>query len=195
MEDQSAKQSGAPRDEFLIKRYELLWANIDRSMKGIWNILATITIVGTMVFAVESGKLPGLFGKSVGFIVIFWALNIALDLNAWHLRNMAFLTAIERAFLKDGDYGRIIPEGYRIPKPASLVTFYAINVITFSLLLIAFSIWSMVSGDSEAAWAWGVPWPAILILAGGAITVVNYATQHRSYKKHRAELFSEADGT
>ncbi|WP_347841612.1 hypothetical protein [uncultured Draconibacterium sp.] len=155
MQDQEATVPPEVRNEFLIKRYEVLWGNIDRSMNGIWNILATITIVGTMVFAVESGKMPGPFGKTVGFIVIFWALNIALDLNAWHQRNLAFLTAIERAFLKDGDYGRIIPKSYRTPKSTSLVTFYVINVLTFSFLLIAFSVWSMVPRSSGGCWGWG----------------------------------------
>lgn len=72
------------RDQFLINWYGILWSNVDRSMRGIWNVLGTVTLTGTVLVAVHKEYLPYSPGIVLGFLLIFWAVNITIDLNAWH---------------------------------------------------------------------------------------------------------------
>lgn len=124
------------KSDFLIAWYDILWRNIDRSMTGMWQILAPITVVGTGLWAVSEGHLPIWLGGSGILLIIFWAINLTIDLNSWHRRNLYLLTSVERRFLDDEDYGKLIPGKYRTPKRHWLLTFYWVHGLTFAALLI-----------------------------------------------------------
>ena len=132
--------SHSNRSQFLIDRYCHLWSNVDRSMKGIWSILGTITIIGIILTAIYKDHLSLNIGAVLLFIILFWALNMTIDLNAWHTRNLFFIAAIEREFLSQDDYGKLLPVSYRTPKH-KWITFYFINIITFILLLFSISFY------------------------------------------------------
>lgn len=105
------------RRDFVKEMYRVYWANMARSMEGIWKVLGPVTVVGTIIAAVHRDYLPAPLGVSLAFVVILWALNVTIDLNSWHRRNLFFLVKAERTFLKDGDYGHLLPVRYRTPQP------------------------------------------------------------------------------
>ncbi len=140
------------RDEFLIQWYGILWANVTRSMEGIWKVLAPIAVVGTVMAAVQKGYLPLPLGSSLTFVILLWALNMTIDLNQWHRRNLVFLTAVEREFLRDDDYGRVIPAKYR-ERGAEWIRFYMINAVVFGVLLVLAAGYAALA-DGQRAGAW-----------------------------------------
>lgn len=184
-------------DQFLINWYGVLWSNIDRSMRGIWNVLGMVTLTGTVLVAVHRGYLPYSVGVIVGFLLILWGVNITIDLNAWHRRNLFFLTAIERELLHERDYGRLLPETYKRPKP-DWITFYELNMGLFVLLGLAFCGYALVR---ETAWPrpgevwtiWVVPIHWLGLAIGIVLTLFNFTKQGKSARKHWEELFLPAD--
>jgi len=187
------------RQEFLIQWYAILWSNIDRSMRGIWNVLGTVTLMGTVLVAVHKDYLPYSAGILLGLLLVFWGVNVTIDLNGWHRRNLFMLTAIEREFLDSTDYGRILPEAYRRPEE-SWVRFYRLNVTVFILLGLAFCGYALVreaAGPTPTGvWSvWILPIHWIALAIGVVLTVMNLLGRAHSAKKHWQELFgSSRDG-
>ena len=175
------------RSEFLIKWYEILWSNINRSMEGIWKILAPITVVGTIILATQKGYVPLSLGAALVFIVLFWGLNLTIDLNNWHRRNLCLLTTVERELLRDADYGRIILARYRKPS-YEWITFYKINfialVILFAVCIIYF-FWTSIQHEEIAWYFW------LLVGIGMVATICNFIIHERSAKKRVEALFPE----
>ncbi|HZT69268.1 MAG TPA: hypothetical protein VFC10_05915 [Terriglobia bacterium] len=120
------------RDEFLLKWYTVLWSNIDRSMRSIWEIVGPMALVGGAFLFTD--KLGLQLTTSLQLVVLFWALNNTMDMNSWHRRNLIFLTRVERQFLRESDYGTVIPSSFKEP-PKRWIQFYKINFYTFFGLL------------------------------------------------------------
>jgi hypothetical protein len=120
------------RDEFLRTWYGVLWSNIDRSMTSIWQIAGPIGLVGAVFIYMD--KLGPHLAVSLQLIIVFWALNNTIDMNSWHRRNLIFAARVERYFLKDTDYGVIVPISFREPR-TDWIEFYAINFATFVALI------------------------------------------------------------
>ena len=76
------------RKSFIKEMYKVYWNNIARSMDGIWKVLAPITVTGTIIVGVQEDFFPASFGVTLAIMVIIWALNITIDLNDWHRRNL-----------------------------------------------------------------------------------------------------------
>ena len=180
---------GDDRARFVIEAYQVYWANMSRSMEGVWKILAPITVAGTAIAAVHQEYLPASLGVSLVFLVCFWALNVVIDLNAWHKRNLLFATKAERQFLAPSDYGALLPARYRKPK-LGWITFYKINAAALVALLALTSSYAIVSHPVT----WGnCCLPALALVVGIACTVWNYRVQARSEDKHFNELFVGVD--
>lgn len=178
------------RADFIKEMYRVYWANISRSMEGVWKILAPITIAGTIIAAVHKDYLPPSLGISLAFIIILWALNVTIDLNAWHRRNLFFVVKAEKQFLFEEDYGQLIPKKYRNPKKG-WITFYIINVGAF-LFFLALTFWY--------AWFWKFPkaglidgWllPIVVLSVGLILTILNFQVNEKSAKKRFKELFGQ----
>lgn len=176
------------RKDFIREMYRVYWANIARSMEGVWKILAPITVVGTIIVGVHKDYLPPSLGLSLAFVVIFWALNMTIDLNSWHRRNLFFLAKVEREFLNEEDYGVLLPVKYRRPKK-QWITFYFINLLVFVILLlliIAYIIfwnqkdYKLFSLKSLSFW---------VLIIGIGLTIKNFCTQEKSAERRFAELF------
>jgi hypothetical protein len=176
------------RPDFIIEMYRVYWANMARSMEGVWKILAPITVAGTIIAAVHKDYLPAPLGISLAFLVIFWALNMTIDLNAWHRRNLFFLVRAEQNFLRSQDYGTLLPKKYKEPS-VRWITFYEINALIFLAFLFltvlyAF-IWKLPKCDFASNWLV----PISVLLAGVVSTLVNARVQDKSAQKHFRELF------
>jgi hypothetical protein len=119
------------RGEFLRTWYGVLWSNIDRSMTSIWQIVGPIALVGA-AFIYED-KLGPHLTVTLQILIVFWALNNTMDMNSWHRRNLIFVSRVERQFLRQDDYGVVIPSSFREPR-TDWIEFYWINFVTFIIL-------------------------------------------------------------
>lgn len=172
------------RADFIKEMYGVYWDNITRSMEGVWKVLAPLTVVGTIIAAIHQGYLPAFFGISLAFLIIFWALNVMIDLNDWHRRNLFFLTKSEHEFLNSDDWGKLLPKKYRIPDKG-WITFYKINAVVFLVLLILIVLFAWYKLDCN-----DLVFLVLLLLAGGILTRYNYSHQEKSAEKKFNELFS-----
>ena len=170
--------------------YEILWSNINRSMEGIWKTLAPITVVGTIVLAIEKGYVTYPIGSALVFLILLWGLNLTVDLNNWHRRNLCFLTAVEREFLRNNDYGRLTLSKYRKPSH-KWITFYKINFITFSILLLVCIIYFCCAStkQKDMLWSW------VLLIIGIGVTCYNIILHERAAKERLKELFQNDKDT
>jgi len=173
------------RAEFIKEMYSVYWANITRSMEGVWKVLAPLTVVGTIIAGVHQEYLSALFGISLAVLIIFWALNVMIDLNDWHRRNLFFLTKAEQEFLKSEDYGNLLPSKYRIPKN-EWITFYKINSLVFLILLAFTTFYSWYHLDCID---FGIL--ILLITIGSIITFLNYRHQNKRSTEKFNELFNK----
>ncbi len=182
------------RPEFLMEMYRVYWANIARSMEGVWKVLAPITVAGTILAGVHKDYLPASFGISLALVVILWALNVTIDLNAWHRRNLLFVAKAEQEFLAEKDYGRILPAAYRVPS-AGWITFYTINAVTFVAFLILSALYAAIWELRDVGFVEGWLLPCIVLGGGLIATGLNAWAQERSARGHRDELFGKAATT
>lgn len=159
------------RAEFLRTWYQILWSNIDRSMKSIWQIVGTIGLVGAAFLYMD--KLGPNLTASLQLVIAFWALNNTMDMNAWHRRNLIFAARVERQFLKPTDYGAVIPSSFREPR-TDWIEFYSINFATFGML-IGIVMWVYVARLSRTLpLTCRVAGPALVFLVGLIATWCTY---------------------
>lgn len=167
------------RNEFLKTWYTILWSNINRSMTSIWEIVGPIALVGGAFLSTD--RLGLHLTVSLQLVVVFWALNNTLDMNAWHRRNLIFAARVERQFLRDGDYGSVIPSSFREPK-TSWIAFYSINFAAFvGLLLIVIVSYGLRLFRTQSSFAsCSVVGPGIVLGLGIILTAYTY---HRCEKQ------------
>lgn len=178
------------RETFLIEWYKILWNNARQSMDGIWKLIGPITVVGTIWFAIYEQYLPSNLGNTLVFIIIFWAINVTIDFNQWHRRNLIFYTAVEREFLDDKDYGRLIPSEYKSPKKG-WITFYRICLYTFiALLIVALSL-CFFPPKAQTKWqfSWYERYDLVALAVGLFYSIWNFYDQEQSSKEDINELF------
>ncbi|MDI6449104.1 hypothetical protein [Anaerobaca lacustris] len=184
----SDKPSSVDRHDFVKEMYRAYWANMARSMEGTWKVIAPVTVVGTIIAAVHRDYLPPSLGITLALAVVFWGLNVIIDLNAWHRRNLFFLSKAERFFLQDDDYGRLLPTAYKAPK-RSWIEFYIIHAIAFLgllLLCVLYGAFYKLTGSIED---WLLP--LFTFILGALLTFINFRKQEASAAKHFKELFQE----
>lgn len=171
------------RSDFIKEMYGVYWENITRSMEGVWKVLAPLTVVGTIMVAIHRCYLPADLGISLALLIIFWALNIMIDLNDWHRRNLFFLTKVEHEFLTSEDYGKLILAEYKTPKKG-WITFYKINAIVFLVLLALTVLFACYKLDCTEFVVL-----AVMLIVGGILTFYNKYHQDKSAHKKFKELF------
>ncbi len=99
---------------------------------------------------------------------------------------MFFITAIEREFLEESDFGTLLPRSYKMPQ-SGWITYYRINMIAFLGMLVMVGVYVGCSLTNESKTC--VHW--LILGAGALVTVINYILQERSAKKHFREMFQE----
>jgi hypothetical protein len=189
-DDQSSHDN--KRGDFIKEMYRVYWANMSRSMEGIWKVLAPITVGGTILAGVHKDYLPASVGISLADLVVFWALNITIDLNAWHRRNLFFVVKAEQEFLIKSDYGRLLPAKYSQPS-TGWITFYLINLLAFIAFLGVSTLYALLwMRPSTMCWEWLLPVGVVAL--GSALTAYNAYIQERSARSHFDELFQDRKG-
>jgi len=178
------------RADFVIEMYRVYWANITRTMEGVWKVLAPLTVVGTIIAGVHKDYLPALLGFSLAFTIIFWALNVIIDLNSWHRRNLFFLTKVEQQFLRKEDYGYLLPARYKRPK-SDWITFYCINATVFVVLLVLVAVYAVACKLVGTGFVSHWLIPIAILLVGIILTWLNAWAQKESAQKHFQELFGK----
>jgi len=173
------------RLEFVRAMYGVYWANMARSMDGVWQILGPITVTGTVIAGVHKDYLPGPLGISLAMLIVIWGINATIDLNAWHRRNLFFATKAEQEFLTDADYGKLLPSRYKRPS-RRWIAFYSINVTVFLVFLGLTAVYGLSTLEGRALCL-----PVVVFLVGIVLTVLNAVNQEESAKKHLNELFGE----
>ena len=175
------------RADFIKEMYRVYWSNMGRSMDGVWKILAPITVAGTLVVGVHRDFLPASLGVSLAILVIIWGINVTIDLNAWHRRNLLFATKAEQRFLQPNDYGSLLPNVYARPSKA-WITFYLINVLVFVAFLVLVALYGAMTLSRREGWL-----PALVLLVGLVGTSWNAWRQERSAGKRLRELFAASE--
>ncbi len=150
-------------------------------------ILAPITVAGTLVVGVHRDFLPAPLGVSLAILVIIWGINVTIDLNAWHRRNLLFATKAEQQFLNPTDYGHLLPSVYSLPSKA-WITFYLINVLIFVAFLVLVVLYGAMTLSRRERWL-----PGLVLLVGILGTSRNAWKQERSAGKRLRELFGDSE--
>lgn len=176
------------RSDFVKEMYRVYWANMARSMEGVWKILSPITVAGTIIAGVHKDYLPAPMGISLALLVIIWALNVTIDLNAWHRRNLFFAAKAEQEFLSEQDYGRLLPGRYRKPDKG-WITFYQINVIAFLTFLFLSVLYASVWKLRDAGFVDGQLLPLAILVLGLLLSGINAWAKEKSARTHFKELF------
>jgi hypothetical protein len=107
------------RDEFLLKMYEICWANVTKADDAIWKVFAAYTaLFAGLAIALNT---IGFFG----FILLLIAFSLAgmcvsLNANLWFIRNMGLVSNIEKEFLNKGDWNSIMPKKWSKNKASFL---------------------------------------------------------------------------
>jgi len=176
-----------PKQAFLIERYKLLFAYTRQSMVGIWHLVGALTLIGSLLATVHKNFINFEIGFSLIFIVIFWAINVTVEYNQWHRRNLVFLTTIEREFLTSIDFGHILPSKYKTP-PSKWISLYLLYMVVLLIILI-FSIVIYVKTDKLTHPIQLLDKFSLLILFGGIlITVWKIHREEVSIKDHIVEF-------
>jgi hypothetical protein len=160
-------------------------------MNGIWNVLATITLAGATIAAIEQKYVPLHIGIAGIYLIVLWAINMTIDLNSWHVRNLIFLAAIEREFLASSDYGRLLPKAYRTPA-TGWITYFSLNLLAFLILLgmcITYAYGKGGCGQALTLNILGIAYYWWLLGTGLLYTGLHWWGECRSANKHRSELF------
>lgn len=181
----------AKRTDFIKEMYRVYWSNMARSMEGTWKVITPLTIVGTIIGAIHKDYLPVSLGLSLALVIVFWALNAIIDLNAWHRRNLFFLTKAEQEFLTPEDYGRLLPACYGTP-PKGWIAFYTIHSVTL-LAVIGFIILYGAAWKLRGAGLLHGLLPLVVLLAGSILTWINFLHQEGSARRRFSELFGNEE--
>jgi len=102
------------RDQFFLEYYKVAWDNINKHREGLWKVL--VPYLG--FYAIFSYRLDNIELLGILLIILLFVLNtfimaVSINFNLWFVRNMAIITNIETYFLKEEDYGKLIPEDYK----------------------------------------------------------------------------------
>ena len=186
------QEDNKSREAFLIEWYKILWNNARQSMDGIWKLLGPITLVGSIWFAIYQQYLPSNLGNALVFVIIFWAINVTIDFNQWHRRNLIFYTAVEREFLSSQDYGHLIPLEYKIPKKG-WISFYRICLIAFLTVLFIACYLCFFPEVTQIKWQhkWYERYDILILGSGMIYSTWNFVNQERSSRRYRHKLFPD----
>jgi len=100
------------RDEFLLHMYDSFWNNVSRAEEAVWKMVAAYSalIAGTAIAR------PLITTTGAAMLIMFFgcvASCLAANSNLWYRRNLTMIGRLEGNFLRDSDYGRLIPKAWK----------------------------------------------------------------------------------
>lgn len=135
------------RKEYLINWWEGLWTQIRQKEDAIWRYIsfyaAAIVLATGFINISESGSLaqisePGIFVICLVLLLTSgWGINIVLDANYVHERNLLFISNAERELLEPGDLDVILPKKYAEKCDFYYSDSYKLHMHIFFLFLMA----------------------------------------------------------
>jgi hypothetical protein len=178
------------RAEFLRTWYQVLWSNIDRSMTSIWQIAGPIALVGAAFIYMD--RLGPHLTASLQLVIVFWALNNTIDMNSWHRRNLIFISRVECQFLREEDYGVVIPSSFRMPR-IDWIEFYSINALTFLVLLgVVITVYAVKLFRIPPVSPCNILGPTAVLILGGIATFYTYRRCERQIARYLRETQERA---
>jgi hypothetical protein len=129
-----------------------------------------------------SDKVPPFEGTVLGLVIAHWAICIVIDSNLWYLRNLAFISNVEKEFLSNGDYGKIIPTQYKTIRPYGFIDFYLINLGLCVFAVLAF-LYIYVSKVFLTDAGNLCSWKSTIVLAVAVALAASVYMYHRKRKR------------
>lgn len=158
-------------------------------MTSIWQIVGTIALVGAAF--VYSGKLGPHLTISLQLLIVFWAINNTMDMNAWHRRNLIFAARVETQFLHAQDYGTVIPSSFKEPR-TDWIEFYLINFVTFILLMgVTIAAYLVQLFRARASTLCQLAGPCLILVLGFIATLYTHHRCETQINRYLRETRSE----
>ena len=104
------------RSKFLLEMHKAYWNNISRAEDASWKMIAAYTaLIAGLAFSSPVIGYTGILAIFIPFS--FMSVAISLNANLWFLRNIGLISNLEREFLNDTDYDRLIPKRWQLKYP------------------------------------------------------------------------------
>lgn len=117
----------AKRPEYLIQWRTSMFVSIREKESSVWKFVTFYATAITLIIGLGQRLAPGTTPTSVDTtfdvaavaavvgLLTFWGLAVVIDSNFWMSRNLKMIGNVEKLFLPESEYGRIIPAYYSSP--------------------------------------------------------------------------------
>jgi len=172
------------RKKFLLEMYTVFWDNVSRAFDMAWKMMASYAAL----FAALS-FIYQFFGAAIvlGLIIVFSFVSIGLALNAnlWFVRNAALISNLEREFLYDDDYGKLLPERWKKPKPMGFFNdeIWWVHIVLYSSICLVANVFLYPTVNDCAQQSYII----ILLMAAFLVTWVYGLYEHSRFKGFEKE--------
>jgi hypothetical protein len=125
------------RKEFMLGMYSAFWDCVSRAEDSAWKMMAAyVALFASLYFFYP---IIGPAATATIFIVFsFTAITLALQANAWFVRNMGLISNLEKEFLEKEDYEILIPRFFASKLGFLNWEVYSIQAISYFSLCVAF---------------------------------------------------------
>ena len=164
--------------------YDAFWSNVSRAENAAWTIVA---VYGALIAGVGLAQSILTIAGAAFVLIVFGYIGSCLSVSAnlWFRRNLTLIGRIETNFLRESDYGSLIPRNYQKPRKFWTIEYW--TLLIFALPIISILIGLILVTPREAQkpiGLFGLPVGAFIwstILAGFALTVTYSYIQSCNY--------------
>ncbi len=101
--------------EYLIQWRSSLWVSIREKESNVWKFITFYASAVALIIGLGEKYTNTFVIAFVIGILSFWGLAIVIDANSWMARNLKLIGNIEKLFIPEEEYGRLIPGYYSSP--------------------------------------------------------------------------------
>jgi len=172
------------RDEFLLHMYDAFWNNVSRAENSAWTMVA---VYGALIAGVGLARSVITSTGAAFVLIVFGYVGSCLSASAnlWFRRNLTLIGRIETNFLRESDYGSLIPSQYKKSRRFWTIEYWTLLMVAYPFVSISLSLILLSpNASNETAGLIGLQ-PNDLIyltaLTGLGFTLLYVAIQHRHY--------------
>jgi len=170
-----SEQGDNLRNKFLLHLYDQLWNSITRVEQGLWQFIGIYAVI--FVTHLTLGEKDPFLATVLATLAGFWGINIAINAGKWFGRNRMMIINVEKQFLAEKDFGKIISKRFHERKsPIYFNTLILTHIVVFSIytLVSPFIYWGnietayrniivvfFVLGVVATLWHWRIAWKEI----------------------------------
>lgn len=191
------------RPEYLIQWRTSMFVSIREKESNVWKFVTFYATAITLVIGIGQRLAPGTTPTSVDTtfdvaavaavvgLLTFWGLAVVIDSNFWMSRNLKMIGNVEKLFLPEVEYGRIIPGSYSSPmfryaRPYTIFFFFLVI-----LGLIAYLNFLLHFPAADQNWRqYLLPFMTVLYVVGFHFVERTDIATHREY----LDFFEHARG-